>query len=446
MYDNSGNLKQDLNKGISSIVYNHLNKPTLITFSNGKKIQYIYDASGAKLRQKVFGNGGSSTTVETDYVGPFHYEDNDGDGSSATTAIQFFAHEEGRVRRAGSDLIYETFLKDHLGNVRVMFADMNGDGAVSPDPVNGEVLQVDHYYPFGLRMAGLSLVPAVKNSYLFTGKEAQDELGLGWIDFGARMYDAAASRWNGVDGMAEKYLPISPFVYVANNPLLFVDPNGKEIIITLYEKVVGDDGEETTQVNNLTYNGRELLDEDGNVYEGDNQFALDALQALNHLKEKGASKVNFGEEGDEPVDILDAFIGNDKPNVTIELSSKGGAHNGGIGLIEWAPRLGSQSLQKDRSEYFIPDEGDYIYSSPTAILGHEFIHAYNEAYDLAAKQRRLSETDDRSVFPFFPNAEEKETTLNWGNQIIKALGEDLRTNYRGSKYETVSPVSTKAVE
>lgn len=152
LYDNSGNLKQDLNKGISSIVYNHLNKPTLVTFSNGKKIQYIYacpegtrrDAAGAKLRQKVFGNGGSSTTVETDYVGPFHYEDSDGDGSSATPEILFFSHEEGRVRRAGNELVYESFLKDHLGNVRVMFADMDGDGWVDPDPVNGEVLQVDH--------------------------------------------------------------------------------------------------------------------------------------------------------------------------------------------------------------------------------------------------------------------------------------------------------------
>ncbi|MDX2247095.1 MAG: hypothetical protein SF052_09985 [Bacteroidia bacterium] len=44
LYDNSGNLKPDLNKGISSIVYNHLNKPTLVTFSNGKKTQHIYDA------------------------------------------------------------------------------------------------------------------------------------------------------------------------------------------------------------------------------------------------------------------------------------------------------------------------------------------------------------------------------------------------------------------
>ncbi|MEZ4828172.1 MAG: RHS repeat-associated core domain-containing protein [Bacteroidia bacterium] len=178
------------------------------------------------MRQKVFDNGGSVTTVETDYVGPFHYEDADGDGSGATPEILFFSHEEGRVRRAGNELVYESFLKDHLGNVRVMFADMNGDGWVDPNPVNGEVLQIDHYYPFGLRMAGLSLVPAVKNSYLFTGKEAQDELSLGWIDFGARMYDAASSRWNGVDALGERYISLSPFHYSGNNPTSFLDIDG----------------------------------------------------------------------------------------------------------------------------------------------------------------------------------------------------------------------------
>ncbi|MEZ4828736.1 MAG: hypothetical protein R3C61_20990 [Bacteroidia bacterium] len=44
MYDNPGNLKQDLNKGISSIVYNHLNKPTLITFPNRKKLSTFMSA------------------------------------------------------------------------------------------------------------------------------------------------------------------------------------------------------------------------------------------------------------------------------------------------------------------------------------------------------------------------------------------------------------------
>ena len=226
LYDDSGNLKQDLNKGISTITYNHLNKPTLVTFANGKKIGYIYDAAGTKLRQKVFGNGGTSSTKETDYIGPFHYEDSDGDVSTEKPKLIFFSHEEGRVRRAGEELVYETFLKDHLGNVRVMFTDADSDGEIDPAD-SDEVLQVDHFYPFGLRMAGISTAPAVPNFYTFTGKEYQDELGLGWVDFGARMYDASVGRWNGVDALAEKYYSWSPFHYVLGNPIKLIDPNGE---------------------------------------------------------------------------------------------------------------------------------------------------------------------------------------------------------------------------
>ncbi|MEZ4829533.1 MAG: RHS repeat-associated core domain-containing protein [Bacteroidia bacterium] len=46
---------------------------------------------------------------------------------------------------------------------------------------------------------------------------------------GARWYDPAAGRWWGVDGLAEKYFSISPFAYVANNPVKFIDPDGRYI-------------------------------------------------------------------------------------------------------------------------------------------------------------------------------------------------------------------------
>jgi len=55
-YDDNGNMKQDLNKGISLIKYNILNLPEKIVFTDGKEISYVYSASGEKLQNVVGGN------------------------------------------------------------------------------------------------------------------------------------------------------------------------------------------------------------------------------------------------------------------------------------------------------------------------------------------------------------------------------------------------------
>ena len=51
-------------------------------------------------------------------------------------------------------------------------------------------------------------------------------------DFGARMYDSRLGRWLSIDRQHSKYPWCSPYVFVANKPIVFVDPNGEEIIIT----------------------------------------------------------------------------------------------------------------------------------------------------------------------------------------------------------------------
>ena len=95
---------------------------------------------------------------------------------------------------------------------------------------NGTLVQHIQYVPFGE-----VFVEETKSSwstpYKFNAKELDDETGLYY--YGARYYDPRTSVWLSVDPLAEKYPNVGSYVYCVNNPVKFVDPDGREKIIAL---------------------------------------------------------------------------------------------------------------------------------------------------------------------------------------------------------------------
>ena len=61
--------------------------------------------------------------------------------------------------------------------------------------------------------------------------EKNEEWNEGSYDFGARMYDGRSGRWLAVDQLAVKHSYESPYIFVGNSPLIFIDPDGKEKIV-----------------------------------------------------------------------------------------------------------------------------------------------------------------------------------------------------------------------
>ncbi|WP_236545831.1 RHS repeat domain-containing protein [Tenacibaculum maritimum] len=219
-YDVNGNMTKDLNKGITDIIYNHLNLPTRVTIG-GKNIDYTYDAGGVKLSKTVSG-------VATQYAGNYVYENG---------VLQFFNHLEGYVSPKNTSNISQGFkyvyqYKDHLGNVRLSYTDNNNDGVITPST---EIIEESNYYPFGLKHKGYnnnvsSLGNSTAQKFGYNGKELNEELvggsRLNWHDFGARNYDAALGRWMNLDPLAEKMRRHSPYNFAFDNPIYFIDPDG----------------------------------------------------------------------------------------------------------------------------------------------------------------------------------------------------------------------------
>ena len=172
-YDVNGNMLTDTGKGIHTITYNHLNLPTQVSLSQGN-IEYLYDATGLKLKKTV----GSNVTA---YTGATVYKNGE---------LELIHTPEGYVEPLDNGYRYIYRLQDHLGNTRVSFAKDTATGSTT-------LIETNDYYPFGLEHGKQNSVSSSSNlgqNWKYNGKEIQTELGLDWYDYGARNYNASLGR------------------------------------------------------------------------------------------------------------------------------------------------------------------------------------------------------------------------------------------------------------
>lgn len=155
---------------------------------------------------------------------------------------------------------------------------------------NSEVLEENHYYPFGLTLTA-SAGGGNSQPYKYNGKELEKSFGLEMYEYGARQYDPQIGRWNSVDPLADKYHSISPFAYVANNPIKYIDPDGREI------RLAGDTKAQQTYIDMLRAST-------GNIYKIEND-RLSLVGADANFK--GAKSLTLAEIIQKGIDAEDVY-------------------------------------------------------------------------------------------------------------------------------------------
>ncbi len=127
---------------------------------------------------------------------------------------------------------------------------------------NSPVIQVQDYYPYGLPFNEHLRDNNLVNNFQFNGKERQEELSIGWLDYGARMYMPEIGRWGAVDPLTQLSRRWSPYSYTYDNPVRFIDVDGMypddDLILAQIEKDE-QDKEEPRGADNL--NNEEWLEQ-----------------------------------------------------------------------------------------------------------------------------------------------------------------------------------------
>ena len=204
--------------------------------------------------------------------------------------------------------------------------------------------------------------------------------------YGARYYDPRISIWYSTDPLAKKYPNISPYVYCANNPINFIDPDGRKIV---YAK------------------------------NASKEFKRAFANAIKYLKAHNS-------------DGLFAKLQKSDEVYTLREGLKNTHFNSDTNEIIWDPKNGIETTS-----------GKVM--SPAAVLNHEADHAVQGEEHPIVKTIDKLISDEK-----YTNKEEKRVIQGSEQRTAKALkeikdGEVTREDHYGTYKETKSTISNELV-
>lgn len=449
-YDGEGRLIADLSEGIVAISWNKMSRVTQIIradTSHAADLEFAYDSKGNRVMKLVKPRSGNGLLPQSAWN--FTYYTYDGEnkliavytrsyeqpepGSQTFTETCTLAEQVIRSTQGGR-LKPDKELTSHRFNATIgsnqEFVNIEDLDNFTPTVINdlysatrgnknyslgnhidnaltlvtdrpvrslsgqfqSEVLLASDYYPFGMNIPDRSM--GLSNyRYGFSGKEKDDEIkGAGNnYDFGARFYDARIGRWLSEDPLARKYASLSPYNFVANNPLMLVDPDGRRIVFA----------KNTSP-----------------------EFRKKYYQAVQYLVKHHAAKYVIALERLDKVFVIEESQG----------KTGTGIDKAGNPVIQWNPNIG-----------IFTTNGSKI--SPTTVLVHELGHrvAFEKNPSRAELDARKYVTND------FESESERKAIQGAETETARKLGEICKTcvtreDHLGTPYKTINVTSTVPVD
>ena len=209
--------------------------------ASGNKTFYVYNSGGNRIR-KVVEKG--NIKEERYYLGDYEVYRKFVNGTLQTerTTVDISDNETKICTIDKLTVDQGSLTTDPSPVVRFQYDNYLGSSSLELDE-SASIISYEEYHPFGTTSyrSGRSETEVSMKKYKYVGKERDEETGLYY--FGARYYAAWLGRWTAVDPLAKKNVHLTPYNYCSLNPIVRVDPDGKDDYYNKAGKWVGSDGE-----------------------------------------------------------------------------------------------------------------------------------------------------------------------------------------------------------